>query len=58
MIVVLGFWLIVAPFILSYTNLGGPAVNHIIVGLLVGGTALTVTMQNLTPTQRRGRKHA
>jgi len=32
---VLGAWLIVAPFVLSFTTLVGPTYNQIIVGLLV-----------------------
>ncbi len=49
---ILGFWLIVAPFVLGFTTLGGPVLNQIITGLLVGGIALTVTMQK--PTAKAG----
>ncbi len=46
---VLGLWLILAPFALGFTNLAGPFWNQVIVGLLIGGTALGVTMQKSTP---------
>ncbi len=55
---VLGLWLIVAPFALGFTNLAGPMYNQIIVGLLIGGTALAVTMQKVTPTTGHGHGHA
>ena len=45
---ILGFWLVVAPFVLGFTTLGGPVLNQIIIGLLVGGIALTVTMHKST----------
>ncbi len=51
---VLGFWLIVAPFTLGFANLLGPTVNQIIVGLLVGGIALMVTLGKTTPTVGHG----
>lgn len=54
---VLGFWLIVAPFTLGFTNLMGPMLNQIIVGLLVGGIALAVTLQKSTPTVDHGHGH-
>lgn len=48
---ILGLWLIVAPFALGFTNLVGPMWNQIIVGLLVGGSALAVTIQKSMPTK-------
>jgi len=50
----LGLWLIIAPFALGFTNLAGPMWNQIIVGLLVGGVALAVTLQKSTPTAGHG----
>ncbi len=46
---VLGLWLILAPFALGFTNLAAPMWNQIIVGLLIGGAALLVTLQKSTP---------
>ncbi len=54
----LGFWLIIAPFVLNFSNQAGPMWNQIIVGLLIGGTALAVTMQKSTPTAGHGHGHA
>ncbi len=51
---VLGLWLVVAPFALGFTNLVGPAYNQIIVGLLVGGIALAATLQKSMPTKGHG----
>ena len=50
---VLGLWLIVAPFVLSFANLVGPTYNQIIVGLLIGGVALAAVLQK-TPTAGQG----
>jgi len=50
----LGIWLIIAPFALGFTNQAGPMWNQIIVGLLIGGAALAVTMQKSTPTAGHG----
>jgi len=56
---VLGLWLILAPFALGFTNLAGPMWNQIIVGLLIGGAALGVTLQKTTPpTAGQGHGHA
>jgi len=41
----LGFWLIVAPFTLGFTTQLGPMWNQIFVGLLIGGAALAVILQ-------------
>lgn len=43
-----GLWLIVAPFALSYTHQPGPMWNQIIVGLLIGVDALWVGAQTWT----------
>ncbi len=56
--IVLGLWLIVAPFALGFTNLAGPMWNQIIVGLLVGGAALAATMQKSVPMEGSGHGHA
>ncbi len=55
---VLGFWLIIAPFVLGFTNLVGPMYNQIIVGLLIGGVALAVTLEKTPPTAGHGHGHA
>ncbi len=56
---ILGLWLIVAPFALGFTGLAVPAYNQMIVGILIGGVALTVTMQKSTPaTTGHGPGHA
>ena len=54
---VLGLWLILAPFVLGFTNLAGPMWNQIIVGLLVGGAALAVILQKSIPTAGHGHGH-
>jgi len=54
---VLGFWLIVAPFALGFTDLVAPMYNQIIVGLLIGGIALAVTQEKSTPTAGHGHGH-
>jgi len=54
---VLGLWLIVAPFALGFTNLAGPMWNQIVVGVLVGGAALGATLQKSTPTTGQGHGH-
>ena len=54
--VVLGLWLIVAPFALGFTSLAGPAYNQIIVGLLITGVALAAVIQK-TPTTGQGHGH-
>lgn len=46
-----GLWLILAPFALGYTDQPGPMWNQIIVGLLIGIDALWVGAQ--TWTQQR-----
>lgn len=50
---VVGFWLIIAPFLLGFTVQQGPTWNHFIVGLLISIDALWVMMQ--LPSQH---KHA
>jgi len=54
----LGFWLIIAPFTLGFTDLVVPMWNQIIVGLLIGSSALSVTLQKSTPTSGHGHGHA
>jgi len=54
---VLGLWLIAAPFVLGFTNLAGPMWNQIIVGLLIGGVALAATVKKATPTAGHGKDH-
>ena len=51
---VLGFWLIVAPFTLGFANLLVPTINQMVVGILVGGIALMVTLGKSTPTIGHG----
>ncbi len=50
----LGLWLIVAPFALGFTDLGGPMWNQLVVGLLVGGAALAAAVQKSAPTEHHG----
>lgn len=54
---ILGFWLIVAPFALGFANLLIPTVSQVIVGLLVGGIALQATLDSSTPTGHGGHGH-
>ena len=54
---VLGLWLIVAPFALGFTDLAGPMWNQITVGLLVGGVALAATLKKSTPMEEHGHGH-
>jgi hypothetical protein len=42
---VIGLWLIVAPFALGFANDPGATWNHVIVGLLTGGDALWALLQ-------------
>ncbi len=42
---VLGLWLIIAPFVLSFTALVGPTYNQILMGLLISGVALAAILQ-------------
>lgn len=51
---VLGFWLVVAPFTLGFANLLAPTVNQVTVGILVGGIALLVTLGKSSPTVGHG----
>ncbi len=46
-----GIWLILAPFVLGFTDQPGPMWNQIIVGLLVGGDALWAALQS--PPKRK-----
>ncbi len=52
--VTLGIWLIVAPFLLGFANQAIPMWNQIIVGLLVAGIALGVTLDKTTTTEGHG----
>ncbi len=51
---ILGLWLIAAPFILSFTNVAGPMWNQIIVGLLIAAAAFDVTLRMSTPKDTHG----
>jgi len=51
---VLGIWLIVAPFALGFTNLAGPMWNQIVAGFAIGGVALAVILQKSMPTIGHG----
>ena len=42
---IVGLWLIIAPFVLGYTHQSGPMWNQIIVGLLIGIDALWAAME-------------
>lgn len=42
---VIGVWLIVAPFALGFTDQPGPMWNQIVVGFLIGGDALWAAVQ-------------
>lgn len=53
---VLGLWLIIAPFVLSFSALVGPTYNQILMGLLVSGVALAAILQK-TPTSGQGHGH-
>jgi len=55
--IVLGVWLILAPFVLGFTNQAAPMWNQIIVGILIGGAALAVTLEKTTPPTA-GQGHA
>lgn len=52
--VVLGVWLLLSPFILGFSTQVGPTSNQIVVGFLIGGTALAVTLNKTTPTTKHG----
>ena len=54
---VLGLWLIAAPFALGFTNLAGSMWNQITVGLLIGGAALAATLQKSAPMAGHGGHH-
>lgn len=41
----LGLWLIAAPFVLNFSNVGPALWNHVIVGILIGIDSLLVLMQ-------------
>ncbi len=51
---VLGLWLIVAPFALGFTNLAASTLNQISVGILVGGIALAASVQKSMPMEGHG----
>ncbi|VAW73791.1 hypothetical protein MNBD_GAMMA15-5, partial [hydrothermal vent metagenome] len=51
-------WLIAAPFALGFANLTGPTLNQIVVGILIGGAALGVTLEKSTPMTGHGHGHA
>jgi len=37
---VLGVWLVVAPFVLGFEDAGAPMLNHVVVGVIVAGDAM------------------
>ncbi|MDI3270669.1 MAG: SPW repeat protein [Bacillota bacterium] len=43
--VVVGVWLILSPWILAYSTLTNPMANAVVVGLLLGGSALWATQE-------------
>ena len=51
---VLGLWLIVAPFALGFRNETAASTNHIVVGLLIAIDAVSVLID--FPTQRLARR--
>ncbi|MFV2057806.1 MAG: SPW repeat protein [Thiohalomonadales bacterium] len=55
---VLGLWLIAAPFTLGFTNLAVPMWNQVIVGLLIVTATLAVTMQKPMEGHGHGHGHA
>lgn len=42
---ILGFWLVAAPFVLNFTDLVVPVWNQVIVGILVAGVALDAILE-------------
>lgn len=48
---VIGLWLIAAPFLLGFSTDAGAAWNHVVVGVIVGGDAMWA-MSTPQPTQR------
>lgn len=42
---VVGVWLILAPFVLGFTDQSGPMWNQIVVGVLIGADALWAALQ-------------
>lgn len=47
---IVGLWLIIAPFILNFNNQTAPTWNHIVIGLLIAADAASVMFAK--PTQR------
>jgi hypothetical protein len=45
----LGAWLILAPFVLGFSEHGTATWNHVIIGLLIGVDALAVVMRRSPP---------
>lgn len=43
--VVLGLWLVAAPFVLNFTNLADSTWNQVIVGVLIAGIAFDVILK-------------
>ncbi|MFV1984025.1 MAG: SPW repeat protein [Thiohalomonadales bacterium] len=52
--IALGVWLLSSPFIFDYSHLTAPAWNQILVGLLIGGSALAVTLKRSGHTTNHG----
>lgn len=42
---VLGLWLVAAPFVLNFSNVEPALWNHVVVGILIGVDALSVLLQ-------------
>jgi len=51
---ILGLWLIIAPFVLSFTTLTGPTWNQIIVGILISAASFDVILKGSTPKEGHG----
>lgn len=49
---VFGVWLIIAPFVLGFTDHTGSMWNHIIVGVIIGADAIWAMALPAPPTQR------
>lgn len=52
---VLGVWLVIAPFVLGYSTMDGATWNHIIVGLLIAADAIWAIARPVPTSARLGR---
>lgn len=52
--VLVGLWLIGAPFVLGFTTQHGPALNHLIVGILIAADSVWAALPSagVAPSQR------